>query len=81
MAFAKKAAFTQQAVTRAEYAEMGSNASRRKFRDWKPPIVDVNKGPEQSSRKTQRMDREESPPLARKPSRGKGKGRAATSRR
>ncbi|PFH51208.1 hypothetical protein AMATHDRAFT_75070 [Amanita thiersii Skay4041] len=27
--------FVQQAVTRSEYAEYGSNASRRKFHDWK----------------------------------------------
>ncbi|KAI0736230.1 actin-like protein Arp6 [Fomitopsis betulina] len=85
VAFAMKPAFTQQAVTRAEYLEMGSNASRRKFRDWKPAPVDVNRGPEQPSRKgtarPQRMDREESPPLGRQPSRGKGKGRATTARR
>ena len=85
IAFAKKPAFTQQAVTRAEYLEMGSNASRRKFRDWKPPPVDLSKGPEQSSRKgparPQRTEREESPPLARKPSRGRGRGRATTTRR
>ncbi|EPT05352.1 actin protein Arp6 [Fomitopsis schrenkii] len=85
VAFAKKPAFTQQAVTRAEYLEMGNNASRRKFRDWKPAPVDTNKGAEQPSRKgparPQRMDREESPPLTRQPSKGKGKGRATTARR
>ena len=85
VAFAKTPGFMQQAVTRAEYLEMGSNASRRKFRDWKPAPVETNKAPEQSSRKgparSQRMDREESPPLARKPSRGRGRGRATTTRR
>ena len=28
--------FNDCVVTRAEYAESGSNASRRKFHDWKP---------------------------------------------
>ncbi|KAF9465310.1 actin-related protein Arp6 [Collybia nuda] len=34
--FANMPAFTNHLVTRAEYAESGSNASRRKFQDWKP---------------------------------------------
>ena len=34
--FVRQAGFTQHVVTRAEYAENGSNASRKKFRDWKP---------------------------------------------
>ncbi|TEB40080.1 actin-related protein Arp6 [Coprinellus micaceus] len=34
-AFASRPDFTQHVVTRAEYAEYGSNASRRKFPDWK----------------------------------------------
>ncbi|KAF5311711.1 hypothetical protein D9611_009471 [Ephemerocybe angulata] len=33
--FASKPEFTQHVVTRAEYAESGSNASRRKFPDWR----------------------------------------------
>ncbi|KAF8074027.1 actin-related protein Arp6 [Lyophyllum atratum] len=36
MAFASMPEFTNHVVTRAEYAESGSNASRRKFQDWKP---------------------------------------------
>ncbi|GLB38716.1 putative actin family protein [Lyophyllum shimeji] len=36
MAFARKPEFTKHLVTRVEYAESGSNASRRKFCDWKP---------------------------------------------
>ncbi|KAG5643337.1 hypothetical protein DXG03_001056 [Asterophora parasitica] len=36
VAFASMPGFTQHVVTRAEYAESGSNASRRKFHDWKP---------------------------------------------
>ena len=34
--FVSQTGFTQHVVTRAEYAENGSNASRKKFRDWKP---------------------------------------------
>jgi hypothetical protein len=34
--FVSQAGFTEHVVTRAEYAEYGSNASRKKFRDWKP---------------------------------------------
>ncbi|KAI0079499.1 actin-like protein ARP6 [Panus rudis PR-1116 ss-1] len=36
LAFAQRPEFQQSVVTRAEYQEMGSNACRRKFRDWKP---------------------------------------------
>lgn len=32
--FASRPEFTQHVVTRAEYAEYGSNASRRKFPGW-----------------------------------------------
>lgn len=32
--FASSPEFTQHVVTRAEYAEYGSNASRRKFPGW-----------------------------------------------
>ncbi|KAF5381187.1 hypothetical protein D9757_007896 [Collybiopsis confluens] len=32
--FASKPDFSSQCVTREEYLESGSNASRRKFRDW-----------------------------------------------
>lgn len=34
--FVSQAGFAEHVVTRAEYAENGSNASRKKFRDWKP---------------------------------------------
>ena len=34
--FVRQPGFTEHVVTRAEYAEYGSNASRKKFRDWKP---------------------------------------------
>ncbi|KAF9013049.1 actin family [Cyathus striatus] len=36
-------AHSTQVVTRAEYAESGSNASRRKFRDWKPHETEKEK--------------------------------------
>lgn len=32
--FASTPGFSQQMVTRSEYAESGSNASRKKFHDW-----------------------------------------------
>lgn len=35
-AFAARSDYLDFAVTRAEYLEMGSNACRRKFRDWRP---------------------------------------------
>jgi len=34
-AFASQAGFAEHAVTRAEYLEGGSNACRRKFKDWR----------------------------------------------
>jgi len=36
-AFASQEDFGRHCVTKEEYAESGSNASRRKFRDWKAP--------------------------------------------
>ncbi|KAE9407356.1 actin-related protein Arp6 [Gymnopus androsaceus JB14] len=36
--FATKPDFSRRCVTRAEYLESGSNASRRKFRDWKENV-------------------------------------------
>lgn len=38
--YANTPAFSQNIVTRAEYAESGSNASRRKFPDWRKPPQD-----------------------------------------
>ena len=38
--FASLPEFTHQLVTRSEYAESGSNASRRKFRDWSSEDVE-----------------------------------------
>jgi actin-related protein 6 len=49
--FVSQAGFTQHVVTRAEYAENGSNASRRKFRDWKPQESEKEKPKEASKAK------------------------------
>lgn len=35
LSFASMPEFSHHLVTRAEYAESGSNASRKKFHDWK----------------------------------------------
>ncbi|KAF8886226.1 actin-related protein Arp6 [Gymnopilus junonius] len=48
--FALQASFAQHVVTRAEYAESGSNASRRKFRDWKPQESEKEKIREASAK-------------------------------
>lgn len=41
VALASAPAFDQLVITRAEYQESGSNACRRKFRDWKWRPEDV----------------------------------------
>ncbi|KAG6900146.1 hypothetical protein C0993_002295 [Termitomyces sp. T159_Od127] len=41
--FSSMTGFTNHVVTRAEYAESGSNASRRKFHDWKPRETEKEK--------------------------------------
>ncbi|KAG6813018.1 hypothetical protein H0H92_014756 [Tricholoma furcatifolium] len=51
--------FTNSVVTRAEYAESGSNASRRKFRDWKPREHEKEKPKEPATAKTKGKQREE----------------------
>ncbi|KAF8739517.1 hypothetical protein AX14_009296 [Amanita brunnescens Koide BX004] len=40
--FASLPEFTHQLVTRSEYAEFGSNASRRKFRDWSSKDIETD---------------------------------------
>jgi actin-related protein 6 len=45
-AFASKPEYFDQVVTRAEYLESGSNASRRKFKDWKAEEKDKDKAKE-----------------------------------
>jgi len=49
--FVSQVGFIQHVVTRAEYAENGSNASRRKFRDWKPQESEKEKPKEASKAK------------------------------
>ncbi|KZT09178.1 actin-related protein Arp6 [Laetiporus sulphureus 93-53] len=44
IAFAKSPEFSANVVTRAEYLEMGSNACRRKFIDWRPVEKEWLKG-------------------------------------
>ena len=49
--FVSQAGFNQHIVTRTEYAENGSNASRKKFRDWKPQESEKEKPKEASKLK------------------------------
>lgn len=55
--FTNMPAFTNHLVTRAEYAESGSNASRRKFQDWKPHESEKDKPKEAT--KTRGKQRED----------------------
>lgn len=48
--FASQPDFAQHCVTRAEYAESGSNASRRKFRDWTGQDSEKEKQQQQQSK-------------------------------
>lgn len=55
--FASTPKFSMQLVTRAEYAESGSNASRRKFRLWNSEEAEKEKPKDASkSRGKQRED-------------------------
>ncbi|KAG6898393.1 hypothetical protein C0992_004103 [Termitomyces sp. T32_za158] len=56
VAFAGMAGFTNQVVTRAEYAESGSNASRRKIRDWKPRETEKEKPKESAKLKVKQKE-------------------------
>lgn len=56
--FVNQAGFTEHVVTRAEYAEYGSNASRKKFRDWKPQESEKEK-PKEASSKVKGKQRED----------------------
>ncbi len=76
VSFSKRPDFSQHMVTRAEYLEMGSNASRRKFRDWKP--LDNVKGRETAKGRAVRFDQEleegDEDLAPRKRGRGRGRG-------
>ncbi|KAI0086978.1 actin-like protein Arp6 [Irpex rosettiformis] len=86
LAFARVPSFFDYVVTREEYLEMGSNASRRKFRDWKP-AERGSKGKEVSRSKTSGQKRDEDeedededgPP--KKAGRGRGRGRGSYRKR
>ncbi|KAG6889499.1 hypothetical protein C0995_000665 [Termitomyces sp. Mi166 len=58
--------FTNHVVTRAEYAESGSNASRRRFHDWKPRETEKEKPKEPAKLKGKQRedDRSQAPTKA-----------------
>jgi len=56
--FVNQPGFTEHVVTRAEYAEYGSNASRKKFRDWKPQESEKEK-PKEAPSKVKGKQRED----------------------
>ena len=64
-------------VTREEYNEMGSNACRRKFKDWKPQDggdeVVLNKG----KGRMREDDEEDERMPSKKTTRGRGRGAAS----
>ena len=62
IAFANTPEFFDRVVTRAEYLESGSNASRRKFADWK--VDEKGKG-------RSRDDHSEETPVAKKVARSR----------
>ncbi|KAG6854285.1 hypothetical protein C0991_008533 [Blastosporella zonata] len=80
--FAGMPGFTKQVVTRAEYAESGSNASRRKFHDWKPRESEKEKPrePTKVKGKQREDDRSQAPNRASK-TRTKVNPSASTTRR
>ncbi|KAI0335723.1 actin-like protein Arp6 [Cubamyces sp. BRFM 1775] len=84
VAFAARPEFAQCAVTREEYQESGSNACRRKFRDWKPVEKEATRSREQGKGKSteSQMDVEgdDIPPPTKKTVRGRGRGRGAARR-
>ena len=78
--FVRQDGFTQHVVTRAEYAENGSNASRKKFRDWKPQESEKEKPKEASKVKGKQREDDRTQPLTRmtKTRSKPGTGAAAT---
>ncbi|RXW25338.1 hypothetical protein EST38_g470 [Candolleomyces aberdarensis] len=55
--FASRPGFTQQVITRAEYAESGSNASRRKFPSWQTQEIEKDKGKQREDDRPQASSR------------------------
>ncbi|KAI8978721.1 actin-like protein Arp6 [Trametes punicea] len=84
VAFAVRPEFSQCVVTKEEYQEMGSNACRRKFRDWKPIEKEAGRGREQSKGKVPEgrmgLELDDSPPPTKKMGRGRGRGRGIVRR-
>ncbi|KAI0657259.1 actin-like protein Arp6 [Cubamyces menziesii] len=84
VAFAARPEFAQCVVTKEEYQESGSNACRRKFRDWKPVEKEATRSREQGKGKgiESQMDVEgdDIPPPTKKTMRGRGRGRGAARR-
>lgn len=68
--FASKPDFFQKAVTREEYNEMGSNACRRKFPNWRP----VDAGDILLNKGKGRAHEEEEPTPSKRGTRGRGRG-------
>lgn len=82
LAFAQRSDFPDQVVTRAEYLEMGSNACRRKFKDWKltekePKGKEVIRGKGATRVREDDKDGEEVMPKKRS-GRGRGRGRGVS---
>jgi len=74
LAFATTPEFSSFVVTRADYAEGGSNASRRKFMDWKVDEKEKEKTRESAKGKgKQREDNEDRPQAPKKLSRTRSK--------
>ncbi|KAI9058563.1 actin-like protein Arp6 [Trametes sanguinea] len=84
VAFAARPEFPQMTVTREEYQEMGSNACRRKFGDWKPMDKEAARSRDQAKSRGQEgemyIEREDIPPATKKTTRGRGRGRGAARR-
>ncbi|KAI0786140.1 actin-like protein Arp6 [Abortiporus biennis] len=59
MTFSLRSDFQEHTVTRAEYLEMGSNACRRKWKDWKPADCSVLKTARETL-KSKNVERESS---------------------
>jgi len=89
MAFARKPEFLERVVvTRSEYLESGSNASHRKFRDWKydekdkeelKDLIYVGKG--KGRMRDEGQDGVEMPAATKKLARNKARGSMGSIRR
>uniref|UniRef100_A0A8H7XR10 Actin-like protein ARP6 n=1 Tax=Psilocybe cubensis TaxID=181762 RepID=A0A8H7XR10_PSICU len=89
--FAMDDGFLSHVVTRAEYAESGSSASRRKFRDWRPQesekekvreaVPSKLKGKQQQHREDDRSQAPSKPTKTRSTRAGAGTGSASTAPR